>query len=81
MGASELLIVLLFVGPFLLFPLWAVVDILQVPTSRFEAAGKSKGGWLALLLVSLFLSFGWLTALIYIASVRSAVRGAQPEAV
>jgi hypothetical protein len=35
---------------FLVFPLWAVIDIASTPESAFEEAGQSRTVWLVLIL-------------------------------
>ncbi len=53
---------------------WALVSVIGVPKSKWELAHKSKGLWLTLLIVSLFLGIGVIMSLIYLIFVAPKVR-------
>jgi hypothetical protein len=51
----------------LLFRIWALIAAASRPGWAFTAAGKSKGLWMVVLFVCLFLPFvGFLVALLYL---------------
>ena len=70
-GAPELLILLMLVGGLvgLVGFVWGLASIATTPESAFEAAGRSKGKWLAVMLVTGFLCMpagavaGWMFVL------------------
>ena len=54
--------------------IWAIVSILGIPNSKWELAGKSKGLWIALMIVGLIFGVGLVVALIYLLFVAPKVR-------
>jgi hypothetical protein len=55
-------------------PLWAVVDAVSRPASAFYDAGSNKTAWIIVLIVTLFLGFGFFLGSFYLISVRRKVR-------
>jgi hypothetical protein len=63
---------------FLVVHVWALVNALRRPAWAWESAGKSRGLWVGLLIVSFFLPcLGWILVLWYLFSVDSEVRRQQ----
>jgi hypothetical protein len=57
-------------------PLWAIIDAAMKPAAAFNAAGSSKGMWIALVAVFTFFTglVGLVLAIVYLASVRPRVK-------
>lgn len=54
----------------------AVIDAARIPQERWASAGKSKGFWIAAIVVLTLGVFGPVLAVVYFASVRPAVLNA-----
>jgi hypothetical protein len=63
-------------GLFTLFvDVWAIVTVLKRPSSAFEAAGKSKGLWVTLIIVGIFVcNVGFFVSLWYLFMVDPQVK-------
>ena len=63
-------------------PIWALVDAGSKPSRAFDAAGSSKGMWMALIIVFWLLTgiVGLVLAIVYLASVRPRVTTAMAQA-
>jgi Protein of unknown function (DUF2516) len=80
-GPDLLIVVLVLVVGLVLglaVPLWAIIDAAGRPTGAFEAAGSSKGMWIALIAVFWLLTgiVGLILAIVYLAAIRPSVRNA-----
>ena len=59
----------------LVVTLWGLVNVIRRPASAFEAANKSKGLWLVLMLVGIFIcNIGFFVALWYLIMVDPQVK-------
>jgi hypothetical protein len=76
-----LLVFLIIVLAGLLIPIWALADVGAKPSAAFDAAGSSKGRWLALIIVFWVLTgiVGLVLAIVYMASVRPRVARAMVQ--
>lgn len=77
-AAGALVLWVLIVGGTLAFVITALVSVSKVPTGQFTAAGMSKGGYLAGLIVGLLLCgiVGIVTGIIWFASGKKKVTSA-----
>jgi hypothetical protein len=61
LGAAELLIILLIAGAFLLLPIYAAI----------KAFNNSDNGWGIGILIGMFVPFGFILAIVYLAQQNS----------
>jgi Na+-driven multidrug efflux pump len=58
----------------LVFPIWAIVDVLSRSRQAFDAAGQSKAAWVVVLIGFIFIGLAPLLALYYLVWVRRKVK-------
>jgi len=86
MGMGQVLLSFLFFVVFLalfVFPIVAIVDIARQPGFAFKIAGKSKGGWLAAVIVPLLLipPVATVVGSVWYASGRAPIKAAQKSGI
>lgn len=81
-GAPELIILLLIIGPVFVLPIWALVDIVQQPDHAWEATGRNQTAWLLGLILTWFFGFGVVgavVAIVYLTGPRQDLNRASDE--
>jgi hypothetical protein len=69
-----LLVLLILSLPFVVVPLWAIIDAAHRPDAAWRASGQSKATWLVLLIVFFFFEpIGVILAIVYLAAIRGQV--------
>ena len=83
LGPTELLVLLVLVVPFLVVPVWAVVDAMGATDAQWNTVGQQRTLWVALIAVGTFCGgpIGVVLAIVYLLTVRpklAAARSAGP---
>jgi hypothetical protein len=76
-GASGQLWLSLVAAVLVALPVWALVDAITRPRRYWEAAGRSKGAWIAALAVTTPFGIGFFVAAAYLAWVRPPISSAE----
>jgi hypothetical protein len=75
-----LLLLLVLSLPFVVVPLWAILDAANRPDAAWRASGQSKATWLVLLIVFFFFEpIGVILAIVYLAAIRGQVVASQGQ--
>ena len=77
LGPTELIIITFLIVPFVVFPIWGIVDAAGRPDSAWARAEQNKTLWIVLQAVGMLVCFGWILAVVYLVSIRPKVRAAE----
>lgn len=81
-GAPELIILLLVIGPLFVIPIWALVDVVQQPDHAWKATGRNQTAWLLGLILTWLFGFGVVgavVAIVYLAGPRQDLNRASEQ--
>lgn len=81
-GAPELIILLIIIGPILVLPIWALIDIIQQPDHAWKTTGRNQTTWLVGLILTWLLGFGVVgavVAIVYLTGPRQDLNRASDE--
>lgn len=81
-GAPELLILLLVIGPLFVLPIWALIDIIQQPDHAWKATGRNQTAWLLGLVLTWLFGLGVVgavVAIVYLTGARQDLNRASDE--